>query len=64
MVFDAGEEFRLQAVYGDEIWLKLTRAGMKPADFRSLSVLEVCGGGGVSYISSASKSSSKKPNHQ
>ncbi len=44
--FDAGEEFRLQDVYGDEIWLKLAMAGIRPTDFSALSVLEVCGGGG------------------
>lgn len=44
--FDTGQEYRLQSVYGDEIWLKLARVGFAPSDFNELSVLEVCAGTG------------------
>ena len=46
MSIDDGDELRLQDVYGEEIWLKLQKAGISPNSFTSLSVLEVCGGGG------------------
>lgn len=44
--FDTGKEYRLQSVYGDEIWLKLGRAGFTPPVLKELSVLEVCAGTG------------------
>lgn len=44
--FDTGKEYRLQSVYGDEIWLKLARAGFTPPVLKELSVLEVCAGTG------------------
>lgn len=43
--FHTGREHRLQAVYGEEIWLKLERAGITPAVFNA-DVLEVCAGAG------------------
>lgn len=44
--FDHGHEYRWQGVYGDEIWLKLERAGLTPSNVNQLSVLEVCAGMG------------------
>lgn len=44
--FDTGKEYRLQPVYGDEIWLKLARAGFTPSVLKDLSILEVCAGTG------------------
>jgi ubiquinone/menaquinone biosynthesis C-methylase UbiE len=44
--FDTGREYRMQPVYGDEVWLKLERAGLTPRMFEELSVLEVCAGTG------------------
>lgn len=44
--FNTGKEYRLQSVYGDEIWLKLARAGLTPPVLKELSVLEVCAGTG------------------
>lgn len=44
--FDTGREYRLQSVYGDEIWLKLGRAGLDPSALSARSVLEVCAGTG------------------
>lgn len=44
--FDTGVEYRLQPVYGDEIWLKLERAGLTPDVLNELSILEVCAGTG------------------
>jgi ubiquinone/menaquinone biosynthesis C-methylase UbiE len=44
--FDTGDEFRLQRVYGDEIWMKMERAGLSPARLSQSSVLEVCAGTG------------------
>jgi ubiquinone/menaquinone biosynthesis C-methylase UbiE len=43
---DTGTETRLQPVYGEELWLKLERAGFPPAVLDGLSVLEVCAGTG------------------
>lgn len=45
-LFDTGTETRLQNAYGEELWLKLERAGFTPAVFQELSVLEVCAGTG------------------
>jgi len=45
-VFDTGSEHRLQAVFGDEVWLKLARAGLTPDVFSNADVLEVCAGTG------------------
>lgn len=44
--FSTGKEYRLQAVYGEEIWLKLERAGLAPDMFNNADVLEVCAGTG------------------
>jgi ubiquinone/menaquinone biosynthesis C-methylase UbiE len=45
--FDTGGvEHRLQAVFGEEIWLKLDRAGLGPEVFQGKDVLEVCAGTG------------------
>jgi len=44
--FDTDKEYRLQSVYGDEIWLKLAYAGFTPRVLQELSVLEVCAGTG------------------
>ena len=45
-LFDSGPEYRLQAVYGEEIWLKLKRADLTPDVFNNSDVLEVCAGTG------------------
>ena len=45
-IFDTGAECRLQQSYGEEIWLKLERAGFTPSAINKLSVLEVCAGTG------------------
>ena len=44
--FSTGMETRLHAAYGDELWLKLERAGYTPDRLNGLSVLEVCAGTG------------------
>jgi ubiquinone/menaquinone biosynthesis C-methylase UbiE len=44
--FETGIEYRLQSVYGDEIWLKLERAGFTEDRFNKSSILEVCAGNG------------------
>jgi ubiquinone/menaquinone biosynthesis C-methylase UbiE len=44
--FDTGMEYRLQPAYGEELWLKLERAGLTPDVLNELSVLEVCAGTG------------------
>ena len=43
---DTGTETRLQPVFGEELWLKLERAGFPPTVLDGLSVLEVCAGTG------------------
>lgn len=44
--YNAGPEFRLQKIYGDEIWLKLKRAGFDQEKFDSKDILEPCSGSG------------------
>lgn len=44
--FDTGMEYRLQPAYGEELWLKLERAGLTPDVLSELFVLEVCAGTG------------------
>jgi len=44
--FDTGYEYRLQSVFGEEIWLKLARAGLSPSVLAERSILEVCAGTG------------------
>jgi ubiquinone/menaquinone biosynthesis C-methylase UbiE len=44
--FETGQEYRLQEVYGEEIWLKLMRAGITADKFNGSSILEVCAGNG------------------
>lgn len=44
--FDTGAETRLQPAFGEELWLKLGRAGFAPSVLNELSVLEVCAGSG------------------
>ena len=43
---NTGPETRLQAAYGEEIWMKLERAGLTASVLSELSVLEVCAGTG------------------
>lgn len=43
---DTGAEHRLQQAYGDELWLKLERAGLSPVSLSGKDVLEVCAGTG------------------
>ncbi|WP_443643422.1 class I SAM-dependent methyltransferase [Candidatus Levibacter sp. Uisw_134_01] len=43
---DTGLEFRTQSVFGEEIWIKLERAGLSPKVFNEAEVLEVCAGTG------------------
>lgn len=48
--FNNRQEFRLQSVYGDEIWTKLQRVGLSPAKIKNFAILDVCAGMGfVSY---------------
>jgi ubiquinone/menaquinone biosynthesis C-methylase UbiE len=44
--YKAGSEFRLQKIYGDEIWLKLKKAGFDPEKFNLKNILEPCAGSG------------------
>lgn len=44
--FDSGTEYRLQPAFGEELWLKLERAGLTSDVLSELSVLEVCAGTG------------------
>jgi ubiquinone/menaquinone biosynthesis C-methylase UbiE len=44
--FNTGTEYRLQPVFGDELWLKLERAKFTARVLNGLSVLEVCAGTG------------------
>ena len=44
--YETGSEYRLQSVYGEEIWLKLERAGFSPKEISEKVVLEVCAGTG------------------
>jgi len=44
--FDTGTEYRLQPTFGEELWLKLERAGLTSDVLNELSVLEVCAGTG------------------
>jgi ubiquinone/menaquinone biosynthesis C-methylase UbiE len=44
--FETGREYRLQDVYGEEIWLKLKRAGFTIEKLNNLRILEVCAGNG------------------
>lgn len=53
--FSTGPEYRLQAVYGEEIWLKLKRAGVTPEMFNNSDVLEVCAGTGFLTYHSLSR---------
>ena len=57
--FDAGSEYRLQPVYGEELWLKLERAGLTPNLINKLSVLEVCAGTGFLALHLLSRCSPK-----
>ena len=57
--FDTGTEYRLQPAFGEEIWLKLQRAGLMPGVFSELSVLEVCAGSGFLTFHLLSRSSPK-----
>ena len=43
---NTGAETRLHPIFGEEIWLKLERAGFSPSVLNGLSVLEVCAGTG------------------
>ena len=44
--FETGLEYRLQNVFGEEIWLKLERAGFTEDRFNKSSILEICAGNG------------------
>lgn len=44
--FDTGMETRLHAAYGEELWLKLERAGITPESLNGRTALEVCAGTG------------------
>jgi len=47
---DTGTEYRLQQVYGDELWRKLERAGFPSSRLTNLDILEVCASSGfLSY---------------
>jgi ubiquinone/menaquinone biosynthesis C-methylase UbiE len=46
----AGPELRLQSVYGDEIWRKLSSLGLEAHEWKDKDVLDVCCGSGfLSY---------------
>ena len=45
--FDTGLEYRLQPVYGEELWRKLERAGFTPSILSDRAILEVCAGTGL-----------------
>jgi ubiquinone/menaquinone biosynthesis C-methylase UbiE len=59
-LFDTGYEYRLQSVYGAEIWIKLERAGLTPQILSESSILEVCGGTGFLTYHLLSRSTPKK----
>jgi ubiquinone/menaquinone biosynthesis C-methylase UbiE len=42
-----GVEYRLQSVYGDELWRKLEHAGLAAEQLASANILEVCAGTGL-----------------
>lgn len=44
--FHTGTEFRLQKVYGNELWQKLSKAGFPPSRMENSNILEVCAGTG------------------
>lgn len=44
--FDTAVEYRLQEVYGNELWAKLQRAGVSKSRLANADVLEVCAGTG------------------
>jgi SAM-dependent methyltransferase len=45
-----GEELRTQAVYGDELWSRLSELGLAELPWRELDVLDACAGSGfLSY---------------
>ncbi len=58
--FETGIEYRLQNVYGEEIWLKLERAGYTPEKLNNCTILEVCGGNGFLSYHLLKKVSPKK----
>jgi ubiquinone/menaquinone biosynthesis C-methylase UbiE len=41
-----GIEYRTQPIFGDELWLKLKRAGISPEILNNADVLEICAGTG------------------
>jgi ubiquinone/menaquinone biosynthesis C-methylase UbiE len=43
--FDAGKEYRLESVFGDEIWKKINAAGLTRS-LDQMTILEVCAGSG------------------
>lgn len=45
-IFETGIEYRLNGVYGEEIWLKLERAGFTEDRLNKSSILEICAGNG------------------
>jgi len=57
---NTGAETRLHPVFGEEIWLKLSRAGITPSSLNQKSVLEVCAGTGFLTYHLLAKSTPKK----
>ena len=57
--FDTQSEYRLQPIFGDELWEKLKRAGYPPERISNLDVLEVCAGTGFLTYHLLSKCSPK-----
>jgi len=47
IAIDTGDELRLQRIFGDELWIKLCRAGLSPTRLANSNILEVCAGTGV-----------------
>lgn len=45
-LFDTVNEYRLQRIYGDEVWLKLESGGVSSKRLEASKVLEVCAGNG------------------
>lgn len=58
--FDTGTEYRLQPAFGEELWLKLERAGLTPDVINELSILEVCAGTGFLTFHLLSRCSPKR----
>lgn len=44
--FNTGPEMRLQEEYGNEIWLKIYKLGLKEEDFKNKKIIDICSGTG------------------